>query len=302
MKAEERKHLKENELAERLGRVWRAVASGSTTNTIIWGVILCGLAIAIGWRYYSNATFQSRSAEWTAVERAGTAAELERIINDHPGTVVARTARFHLNRHLIDQALGHIASPTSEERLKAANSLEEIRNSYLELAKVTTDEPELIQESLMQVARADEVLAAVPKADSVLTPRETLDNAQKAYEALATRFPESYLGKQAAKRAQEMEEHKTQIRVFYDSLLEVHGKPPPPPPLPAAEPTPPTTVPNPALPDLPKAVDPKDVKTPPPAAAPTEKPPMPAPPVAPPTPPAGDKPAGAPKEPKPKAP
>ena len=58
MKAEERKHLKENELAERLGRYWRTIASGSVTNTIIWGVILIGLALAIGWRYYSDVTFR----------------------------------------------------------------------------------------------------------------------------------------------------------------------------------------------------------------------------------------------------
>jgi hypothetical protein len=299
MKAEERKHLKENELAERLGRLWRALASGSTINSIIWGVILCGLAVLIGWRYYSNATFQTRSEEWTAVERADRTTDLEKIINDHPGTVVARTARFHLNRYLMDQALAHIANPTSAERLKAANSLEEIRNSYLELSKASIGEPELIQETLMQVAKADEVLAAVPKEGSAITPRESLDTAQKAYEELATRYPDSFLGKRAAARAQDLDDHKTQIRAFYDGLMEVHAAPPAAPPaLPLAEPTPPTGGPAAALPDLPKAVDPKDV-TAPPTAAPTEKPPVPVPPVAPP---ADTKPVEAPKDPKPKAP
>ena len=86
MKAEERRHLKENELAERLGRFWRTLASGSTLNTIIWGVILVGLALAIGWRYYSDAKFRGTSAEWAAVEDAVSADDLQKIIKDHPGT------------------------------------------------------------------------------------------------------------------------------------------------------------------------------------------------------------------------
>ena len=80
MKAEERKHLKENELAERLRHVWQTVASGSTGNNIVWGVILVGLALAIGWRYYSNATAATRSAQWSSIEQAYTPDELERII------------------------------------------------------------------------------------------------------------------------------------------------------------------------------------------------------------------------------
>jgi len=277
MKAEERKHLKENELAERLGRVWQTVASGSTTNTIIWGVILVGLALAIGWRYYSNATFRTRSAEWSAVERANSAAELEQIIKDHPGTVVAKVAKVHLTRYQMDDALARVAGPTSEDRIKAAEALTAVRDRYAELAKEFSDKPELVQESLMGVAKADEVLSAIPKADSPKEPRESLDTAQAAYEELAKRYPESYFGKQAAKRAEEIKDHKLQIRGFYDALMEAHGKPSVPA-LPAPPPPPPTAVPDPALPDFPKAVDPKMV--PPPSTPP----------------------ADAPKEPKPKAP
>lgn len=290
MKAEERKHLKENELAERLGRLWQYLASGSTTNTIIWGLILVGLALAIGWRYYSAATARNRSLEWSAVERASSAADLEQIINDHPGTVVARIARVHLTRYQMDDALARVAAPLSDDRVKAANALVDVRARYAELAKEFTDQPELIQESLMGVAKADEVLAAIPKVESPKEPRETLDAAQAAYEELAKRYPESYFGKQASKRSEEIKDHKLQIRGFYDSLMEAHGVPPALPPLPPLPPVPPTAVPDPALPELPKAVDPKMV---PPL---TDKPPPPN------APPAGEKPADAPNEPKPKAP
>src|SRR5947208_9847328 len=103
MKADERKHLKENELASKLSNAWQAVASGSTTNTIIWGVILLGLVLAVGWRYYSDASFHSRSALWSQLANAGDDIELNRIIKDHPGTAAAQVARFHLARALMQE-------------------------------------------------------------------------------------------------------------------------------------------------------------------------------------------------------
>src|SRR4051812_30289252 len=155
MKAEERKHLKDNELAERLRRVWQFVASGSATNTVIWGVILVGLALMIGWRYYSDATARTRSAQWSAIEQAYTTEQLEQIIKENPGTIAARTASFHLNRYRMDDALGGVAAPTSADRLTAANNLIEVRNRYRDLAREVKDEPELLQESLMGVAKVE---------------------------------------------------------------------------------------------------------------------------------------------------
>lgn len=310
MKAEERKHLKENELAERLGRFWQTIASGSTTNTVIWGVILVGLALAIGWRYYSDATSRTRSAQWSAVEEAFTADDLERIIKENPGTVAARTAKFHLNRFRMDEALAGIGGPTREEREKAADTLVEVRDRYSDLIRESANQPELVQEAMMGVARADEVLAAVPQKENTNEPRAKLDTARTAYEELAKKYPDSFLGKQAAKRAAELADHGTQIRAFYNALMEVHGKPPALPTLPPAPPAPPPS--GPALPEAPKAPDAKgDAAKPTPptvAPAPAQNPPAapatPAP-VAPNAPPNGispEAPKAPPEQPKPKAP
>ncbi|HEX4590991.1 MAG TPA: hypothetical protein VH120_13730, partial [Gemmataceae bacterium] len=222
MKADERKHLKENELARDLGWLWRKIASGSTTNSIIWGVILVVLGGAVAWRYYSAAAFQNRSAEWSAIEDATSVGQLEQIIKEHPGTVVSRIAKYHLTRHQMDDALARVAGPSSDDRTKAADTLGELKNRYAELAK-ESKEPELIQEALMGVAKAEEVLSAVPKADNPKEPRGSLDTAEADYKELANRFPDSYFGKQAAKRAEELDNHKTQIRGFYDGLMESHA-------------------------------------------------------------------------------
>jgi hypothetical protein len=292
MKAEERKHLKENELAERMRRYWQAIASGSTTNTIIWGVILVGLALVIGWRYYSDATARTRSAQWSAIEQAFSPEQLEQIIKENQGTIAARTAKFHLNRYRMDDALAGVAAPTSADRLKAVDNLIEVRNRYTDLARESKDEPELVQESLMGVAKSEEVLSGIPKADNPSEPRGSLAEALKGYEDLAKRYPESYLGKQAAKRAAELRDHEPRIRGFYDGLMEAHGKSVVQPALPVPAPPAPPATGGPALPEAPKAPAPPN--------------PVPAPPIAPMPPAAEVKPTDPPKapkeEPKPKAP
>ena len=72
-----------------------------------------------------------------------------------------------------------LASPdrTADDRVKAADTLQEVRDRYAKLAKEFGDTPELVEEALMGVAKADEVLAAIPKADNPKEPRETLDTA-----------------------------------------------------------------------------------------------------------------------------
>jgi hypothetical protein len=261
MKAEERKHLHQNDLATRLKDVWQTVASGSAVNTIVWAVLLLGLVLAIGWRYYSDATFKSRSALWSQLERASDTEELERVIKEHPGTVAARIARFHLTRWRMEDVLGRVAGPSAEDRVKAAGELEEVHKTYAELARDSGAEPTLVQEALMGVANSEEVLAGIPKADSK-EPRGSLDQAITAYRELANRFPNSFLGEKAAKRAAELSAHTAQVRAFYDALMEVHGKPAPTL-LPEAPKAPEAgKASGPSLPDAPKA---PDVPAPPPA-------------------------------------
>ena len=134
----------------------------------------------------------------------------------------------------------------------------------------------------MGVAKANEVLAGIPKVDDPKEPRETLDVAQQAYAELARRYPNTYFGTEAAKRAKELEDNKLAIRAFYNGLMEAHSPPAPEPKLPPTPPPTASTPAGPALPEAPKAVPPEAVS-----------PVLPAVPAVPP--------AEAPKEPKPKA-
>ena len=72
MKAEHRKQLEKNELADRLGHTWQALTSESASSklTIVLAVVLFAAVVILGWRYYARTTFEGRSAMWVAVDFA----------------------------------------------------------------------------------------------------------------------------------------------------------------------------------------------------------------------------------------
>ena len=224
MKAEERKHLKENEFQEWLARSWRAITSGSTANTIVWSAILVVLLGLIGWKYYSSASLLSRSELWYDLDKANTIDALNKIIKENKDKAVTRVARFHLARYEMQDALTRLAGPILDDRRKAAKDLEDARDAYRDLAKETSGDATLAEESLMNVAKAEETLAAVPKADNESEMRGSLAQAVALYQDVAKRFPESFLGKQAAARAKEIDDHRTQFEAFCIALSKEFGK------------------------------------------------------------------------------
>jgi hypothetical protein len=252
MKAEERKQLERNELASRLNTAWQGLSSNSSTVTIIWSVILVGLVALIGYRYYARSSAETRSELWSRLDRNGDVADLEKVIKDHPNTEAGRIAKFHLSRFQLQDALTRLASATNDERLKAAKDIEAARDRYAELVNESTREPLLAQEAMMEMAKAEEVLAGVPTEKDPNVMRGSLDKALEGYDALAKKYPQSFFGEKAAKRATEIRDRRAQVQAFYESLSKVQGKTETPslPPTPAL-PTP--ILPGPDLPKVPEA-------------------------------------------------
>jgi hypothetical protein len=269
MKAEERKHLKDNAFQDWLGRAWRSITSGSTANTIVWSAILIGLLGLIGWRYYSDASRVNQSALWYELDSASTVDALNAIIQGNKGTAAARIARFHLARSQAQDAMLRLAGPSATDRAAAADELQSARDDYRGLIQENRSEPILAQEAMINVAKAEETLASVPKSGSETEMRGSLDHAIVLYQDLAKRFPKSFLGEAASKRAQEIFDHRSQFEAFNIAMAKVQGVPTTPelPPLP----TPPT--PGTSIPGLPKPAEAPDAKTPEkPAEKPEDKP------------------------------
>jgi hypothetical protein len=217
MKAEHRKELQTNELADRLGRLLQSVKSGSSsTSFYLWVVIILLVVAAIlAWRSYSEWIFASRSTLWLKVSSAAEVEDLQdldKLANDHRGTPPARAARFQMARLKLNQGL---ESLFSENRSTAIERIQEARDLYEALAAESTGTPLLAQEALMGLAKAEEALVGVPKGNNPKESRGSLEQALEWYTKLAEKYPDSFLGKAAAERAQMLEGNHQQVQDFY---------------------------------------------------------------------------------------
>jgi hypothetical protein len=233
MKAEHRHQLQTNALADRMGRLLQGMRSTpKSTSAVIWVFVFLALATFAFWQYAASASVKDHSALWTSVENAthsptmGGLNALESIERDHAGTMAGRAAGFELARWRLQQGLEYIAK---DDRTRAFPMLEEARELYRKLMPQSIDDPLLTQEAMMGVATAEESLAVGPA-----TPGQTpetakseaadgqehggkLDRALQYYRELANKYPDSILGKKAAKRADDLEQQTTrsQIDQFY---------------------------------------------------------------------------------------
>ncbi|HEV3237300.1 MAG TPA: tetratricopeptide repeat protein [Gemmataceae bacterium] len=204
MKAQHRKELQTNVLADRMGRIIQSAKAGpNQTMLIIGGAVLVILAVILGWLYYSKVSSQNRSSLWLKVEEASDLEDLEKIAKENPNTVPGRVARLQWARTLYRQGIEKLYSVT--DRDKAKESLEKARDLYDQLAKELTDSPVMIQEAMMGSAKARESLGEI-------------DGAASAYEKLAKDFPKSALGKEAEERAKQLRDKGTEVKDFYTEL------------------------------------------------------------------------------------
>lgn len=224
MKAEERKHLQENELQNRLSSVWGALTSNSPTATRIWTIILIGLTVALCLVVYNRISPDTKSTIWTQLDFAVNAEELKKVAEEHPNTVPGRVARLHLARTQVADASTRVGAMTPEMRSAAADQLEAAKKVYVELSTQKNLPDVILQESLSQAGRIEEILAAVPKKEGS-GMRGSLDEAVKYYESLRARFPESPAAVGAARRADEIKSKRAEIEKLYAELNQSTASP-----------------------------------------------------------------------------
>ncbi len=264
MKAEQRHQLHTNALADRVGRIVKGMRSSpSSTSPLVWVFILLALGTIGIWQYFAQATQTDRSELWTALDGAQHddplrgMNNLEKIHEDYRGTFPARTAAFDLAR--IEMAAGQ-SNLNSIQRSDAIEQVKKARKRYEKLAGECADSPLLAQEALMGIATANECLVGTDGAENTKTD---LERAVADYRKLATTYPDSYLGKEAARRVQRLEEQLPQITKFYEELSELTAhkgsKDIKPPELPkTGDSSKPSAGPDlPPLPDMPKLSEPQ---------------------------------------------
>jgi hypothetical protein len=223
MKAEHRKELETNVLADRIGRWLKDVKSGNRSRSFaIWGLVVLVVGIGLVWFVLKSS---SNTAElWQKVDNAtanGDINELNQLANNNAGTVPGRTARFQAARLLLHNGMQRLGS---QSRVEAADRVEQARDVYTKLAEETSDAPLLMQEALMGAAKAEETLIGIPRKDDPKQSRGSLDRAVQLYNQVAAAKPETFHTRAAAERAKLLTDKGEEIEKFYTGLQDSFGK------------------------------------------------------------------------------
>ena len=186
MKAEQRKALVTNSLAQEIGKVVEGVKKGPSRSSVVYLVlILLAVVGFFSFRYWSRSWEQTESERWVRFDEILFPDQLDAFAKDDKlaDKPQARLARFKEARHKLGQGLSDLgANPSrAQESLRAGTDL------YEELAKSSSRVDLLNQEALWGAAKGNEAL-------------NELDKARDYYKRLADEYSTSALGKDAAKQ------------------------------------------------------------------------------------------------------
>jgi hypothetical protein len=220
MKAEHRKELQTNFLADRMGRLLQGVRSGpqSKSSAAIW--VLTSLTLGTLLLWYVVGARSNHSPLWVKFEEdslRGDTASLFQLAKDNPGTLPARAAWFQRARLLLE---GGLASLYSSQHGDAIRSVTESRDQFEKLAKECIDDPALASQALLGAAKAEEALVGIPQGDDPEQSVGNFDNVLKYYQELTEKYPHTFAGKIAQERLNSLdnEKNRADMEKFYKEM------------------------------------------------------------------------------------
>jgi hypothetical protein len=217
MKAEHRKELQTNVLADTIGRFWLNLKTAPSSTTVaIWVFVLLAIGLVVLWRYWYLNSLATASVLWVKVENASTVEDLNAIIDKDASSRPGRTARFLKARVLMRQGLEQLCTSFENQREEARNKVKEAGDLYQKLALESTDNRLLLQEARLGMAVAKET-------------QGELNEALVDYQEIAKEKPETSISKQAAEQAERLAQGDTNVKKFYEDLKELNSPKPIPP-------------------------------------------------------------------------
>jgi hypothetical protein len=234
MKAEHRKELQTNALADRIGRFFTGLKSGAKSSSLLLWVIIILVAggVLVAWLMINKRTKTTRADMLVTLDNLPSMEELYRsmsyhtgkgdpleaiedkvnaIVEKNPPKQVKLGARFYLAE--IDYRVRGLMPLFSLERgREALESLKKARKTYDGLAEECDGDPYWEPQALMAIAKITETLAV-----------EDYDNLEKArgqYADLVKKYGDSAQGKEAQARLKELRDPDkfATIKKFYTEL------------------------------------------------------------------------------------
>ena len=194
MKAEHRKELMTNTLANRLGEAVQSMKEGPSRGTIfvLTAVGLIVILILV-WRFLATSAEESDSARWLKWDSLTTPGQLKAFVEDKDvqDQPQGRLARLEEARRALHNGLQQLGS--SGSRKEALADIQKAAELYDQLAGELADKPLLHQQSLMGAAKAHESLGDA-------------EQARKFYQQLKDKYASTVFGKEAAEQLQRLDE------------------------------------------------------------------------------------------------
>lgn len=222
MKAEHRKELQTNELADWMGHKLddlKANKRSWTTAALIVLIVAGAIAAAV---YFLKGSV-SGSTTWGKLNTTSDVKGLEDLAKENPNTRVGRAARFEVARMQYQEAIHDLSSP--ELRASALTKLQKARELYDQLLAESKDAPQLSQEALMWLAKIEEALINATNPDKPGDKLGDIDRAIAAYQKLGQLTPETFQTKAAAERGKLLQDKRADFDAFYSKLNEAAAKP-----------------------------------------------------------------------------
>jgi hypothetical protein len=221
MKAEHRKELQTNTLADNLGRLITGSRSMSRrTVLVLVAIVVLGVGVFV-WTMIQNNNNAMRAEAYYYLDQGNFEDLREKVIAANPESEPAKLAHFQIAWVLLwKEGIEPLAKSPSQakERLAFAQGL------YQRLAKDAENDPVLLAEAQYALALIEESLAATESSGPARN--EKVGSALSLYRALASdeKLKDTAHGQQAKARAEYLEKNRTQVVAFYDQLA---GRSPP---------------------------------------------------------------------------
>jgi tetratricopeptide (TPR) repeat protein len=190
MKAEHRKELETNTLADSIGQMLQNLKQGPSRNAMVWGsAIVVVILLIVAYRWIAANAAATDSTRWLRLDQITNRDDLEAFLKDNADTEQGRLARFELARLDLVEGLGNLGSLNRADAVKKVQRAADI---YEKLASESGNTPQLTREALLNAAKARESLGEY-------------DKAKQLYQRLARDFPQSLVGKSAAEQVKALD-------------------------------------------------------------------------------------------------
>ena len=215
MKAEHRKELMTNTLANRLGEAVQSMKEGPSRGSLfVLAAIGLIVILALVWHYLASSGEESDSARWLKWDSVATPEQLKAFVESNKGAdgqAQGRLARLEEARRSLHEGLRQLGNAGT--RKKALDELKEAAGLYEKLAEECADKPLLHQQALMGAAKANE-------------GRGEAEQARKYYQQLHDKYGNSVFGQEAAEQIQRLD--AAEKNGDFKALREELNKPPAP--------------------------------------------------------------------------